>query len=126
MNIIYLAIPYAQNPKKSKEIAGKAQRWIYDNLGRNVIVLAPQLTLEHSYDEATEREEIMKICLDLVDKCSVMLYWTIADLDHESYRNVDTRVSEGVHEEMVRARNRPILHGPSHLGLKYSGAIQYD
>jgi hypothetical protein len=64
--VVYLAIPYSEDPAWSEKVAAKAQREILLDASRCSVVLAPQLCLSRSFDERTERAQAMMACFAMV------------------------------------------------------------
>ena len=112
MKIIYLASPYSSNPKRSCEVAAKAQRWAYGNCSP-CVVLAPQLCLAASFDEATDRDRCMDVCLNMVSIATEVWYWT----------EEGGVMSKGVAQEVgeARARGIPIRSGQDVTRISLNG-----
>lgn len=96
MRLVYLCHQYAGNPKANEkhclQILKEVKRVFPD-----VAMIAPQVYLPQYYDDDTERAQVMKTCLALLEGCQEM--WV---------ELTQTKISTGMREELTYCRENGI------------------
>ena len=83
---IYVCHAYSGDPEANRQSVAKICKKL---LHKGFNPIAPQLSLHYFIDEATERDSVMAICLELVESCDEL--WTFGD------------VSAGMRDEICHA-----------------------
>lgn len=89
---MYVCHPYRDDPQGNAVRVAEVCRALTDS---GLVPVAPQLYLPTFVDEATQREEALALCLELLDVC-------------DEVRVYGERISEGMRVELRHAEARGI------------------